>query len=408
MKNTKIGFVGAGFVAEFHIRALKSVRDVTVAGVLKRSGSGKLVKQINQSELGPAKEYDAIKAMCQEVDVVAVLAPNFAREQIHKEIADSGKSVNVVIEKPFARNVSEAERILAHVERGGGKVAYLENMVFMPPVVAARRQLAAVEEKQGPPYLARTAEEHGGPHSPWFWDPRQSGGGVWPDMGCHSVSVGLDLLTPAGKPPNFLEPVSVSAEMATLLWSRKARKTVLREKYGVDFDDAPFDDYAQATLRFRNPETGQVVTAQATDSWCYSGLGLRLLMEGLGDDYSLTVNTLNSSSGIFIGDGAKAAAADSETALEKSLASAGALVIQPDEPALYGYVDEWRNALACFNRGEDGFLNAKYGALIVQLLMAGYLSHEQGQRIDLTDAPTLEMLRTYVPKIQQGKGAEVL
>jgi len=61
-------------------------------------------------------------------------------------------------------------------------VAYLENQVHMKAVQAQRTQLKPVMEAMGPPVLVRSGEEHGGPHSGWFWDPTQQGGGVMSDM----------------------------------------------------------------------------------------------------------------------------------------------------------------------------------------------------------------------------------
>ena len=40
--------------------------------------------------------------------------------------------------------------------------------------------------------------------------------------------------------------------------------------------------------------------------------------------------------------------------------------------------------------------------------MAAYLSAERRRTIDLTDPATLQELETYVPLIQQGRGAEQL
>ncbi len=50
------------------------------------------------------------------------------------------------------------------------------------------------------PILARAAEEHSGPHMPWFWEGELQGGGVLNDMMCHSVEVARYLLTPPGQP----------------------------------------------------------------------------------------------------------------------------------------------------------------------------------------------------------------
>jgi len=48
------------------------------------------------------------------------------------------------------------------------------------------------------------------------------------------------------------------------------------------------------------------------------------------------------------------------------------------------------------------------GLKILELVMAGYLSAEQGRTIDLTDPARRKELATFVPLIQQGRGADVL
>ena len=120
------------------------------------------------------------------------------------------------------------------------------------------------------------------------------------------------------------------------------------------------------------------------------------------------MNTLRSPLEVFIGDAAAASVADAETALEKATASRGLLAVQPNEPDLYGYVDEHIDALAAFERGESALLDLDYGLEIVRLTMACYLSAEEGRVVDLTDPATLDRLETYVPLIQQGRGTEVL
>jgi len=49
-----------------------------------------------------------------------------------------------------------------------------------------------------------------------------------------------------------------------------------------------------------------------------------------------------------------------------------------------------------------------YGLEITRLVMAGYLSAEKKRVVDLTDPATQHELETYVPLIQQGRGAEQL
>ncbi len=407
----KIGMIGAGFVAEFHRKALESVRGIELTGVYALNGADELAGRAREAGLGDTKAFKGIEELCQNVDVVAVFAPNFARLEVVGAIAAATKKgaklKGITLEKPLARNLAEADEIVKLVRSTRAPTAYFENQIHMPAVVRARAQLAAAEKAMGAVHLTRSAEEHGGPHEPWFWDPTKQGGGVWCDMGCHSAAVGMFMLTPSGKAPDYLKPVSVTATMALLKWGKEPWAGKLRER-GVDYSKTPAEDYATATISFKDPTTGVHSIAQATDSWMYDAPGLRLLMEAFGPGYSYTVNSLLSPAGLFISDAAAEAVADGEFALEKAQATRGALVMQPNEPDLYGYVAEWLDAAAAFEKGKDGLLNVEYGRMVVQLIMAGYLAHEKGKTIDLTDAGVIKELDKYVPLIQQGKGGELL
>ncbi len=140
----------------------------------------------------------------------------------------------------------------------------------------------------------------------------------------------------------------------------------------------------------------------------YDAPGLRLLMEAFGPGYSYTVNSLQSPTGLFISDAAATAVADSELALEKSQATRGALLLHHNEPDLYGYIAEWRDAISAFEQGKNAFLDFEYGRLVTMLVMAGYMAHEKKEKIDLTDTSVLQSLESYVPLIQKGKGKKVL
>ena len=64
--------------------------------------------------------------------------------------------------------------------------------------------------------------------------------------------------------------------------------------------------------------------------------------------------------------------------------------------------------LESFSAGRNAMLSWDYGLEIQRLVMASYLSAERGRTIDLTDKAVLAELDTYVPVIQQGKGAAQL
>jgi predicted dehydrogenase len=202
--------------------------------------------------------------------------------------------------------------------------------------------------------------------------------------------------------------VSVSADIGLLKWGQPRWRAQLLDRFGVDYALTPAEDFATGIVTYRDPDTGAHSKAQFTVSWMYDKQGLRLLVDGIGPGYALEANTLRSPLEIFIGDDAAVAVADAELALEKSTASRGLLTIQPNEPDLYGYVDEHRDALAAFREGRSAFLDFDYGVEIVRLTMAAYRSAEEGRVIDLTDASERAALDTYVPLVQQGLGAQVL
>lgn len=407
----KIGMIGAGFVAGFHERALRSVRIANFAGVCAPKGAEALAQVARQNQLGDTQVYATVADLAKAVDVVCVFAPNFARLEIMRQIAQAvengAKLKGIIVEKPLARTVKEADTLVRIAKAMNIPTAYFENQIHMPSILQARHQLASVEKAMGPAHLARSAEEHGGPHEPWFWDPTTQGGGVCCDMGCHSIACGMFMLTPLGKPLDYLKPVSINATMALLKWGKEPWLGQLKAR-GVDYGKTPAEDYSTVTLELKDPQTGHRSVVQAVNSWIYDAPGLRLLMETFGPGYSYTVNSLQSPSGIFISDAAATAVVDSELALEKSQASRGSLILQPNEADLYGYVAEWIDALTAFAQGKDARLNLEYGKTITTLILAAYMSHEKRQVIDLTDARVLRELEDYVPLIQKGEGTKVL
>jgi predicted dehydrogenase len=404
----RYGFVGAGFNAKFHLAALRQIRGIKVGGVMSVAGAPAFAKLAADWGLGEAAVYESVGELAKHVDCVAVCAPNYARLEIVEAIADAVKAgaalKGVICEKPLGRNVAEARRLVELARSASLRTAYFENQIFMKPIRTQLAQLEPVRRQMGPLTLARSAEEHGGPHEGWFWDPTRQGGGVLCDMGCHSIAVGWYVLTPTGKPLTFLEPQEITADLGLLKWGQPAWREKLLKDRGVDYAKTPAEDFATGMITFRNPDTGQLVKAQFTNSWMYEKQGLRLLMDGMGPGYAFEVNSLLSPLTIFIGDVAAEAIKDAELALEKATASRGLLAVQHNEPDLYGYTDENADARDAFLDGRDALLPWSYGLEVTRLVMAAYLSAEKKRVVDLTDPAIERELGTYVPLIQQGRG----
>ena len=411
MASVRYGIVGGGFITGFQLRALMAVRGIEVAGLVSRRPPTAHSEFVKSQGLGEGRIFSSIGEMAPHVDVIALFAPNFARLDHVQEIVDAVRAGSrlkaVICEKPLARNLAEARRMVQLIERIGLRHIYFENQLHMRTLQSTRTQLAAVMNAMGPPVLVRSGEEHSGPHNAWFWDPTQQGGGVLSDMGCHCLAVGWYALTPPAKPVMFLAPQSVSANLALLKWGQPTWRKKLVERFAVDYAKTPAEDFATGMVTYKNPETGRLSQAQFTSSWMYDKQGLRLSLDGLGPGYAFEANTLRSTLELFIGDDAARGVADSEAALEKSTASRGLLAVQPNEPDLYGYTDENIDARDAILTGRPPLLDWHYGVEIVRLTMAAYLSAERRSTVDLTDPKTAAELETFIPLIQQGRGREL-
>src|SRR5215469_16377049 len=196
----RVGFIGSGFVAQFHLQSLLGVRNMRLAGVYSPTAAHReaFARLADEKGLGPCRAFDSITAMIAsgEVDAIWILTANQARIEAMREINRAAKTAAgalraIACEKPLARSVAEGREMLRLAEDAGLVHGYLENQLFTPAVMRGkdiiwRRAVPAA----GRPYLARAAEEHSGPHAPWFWQGDKQGGGVVSDMMCHSVEVG--------------------------------------------------------------------------------------------------------------------------------------------------------------------------------------------------------------------------
>src|SRR6267143_2018982 len=309
MKRLGIGIVGSGFNAKFHLQGFVAVRDADILGVWSPNTkhaeeTAALARTLG---VGAAKAFPSIAAMVKDpgIDAIWMCGPNFARVANFEEIVDAvkggAKLLGIACEKPLARNVSEAKRIVDLVTKAGIPTGYLENQVFAPHVATGRTLLWARGARiTGRPYLARAAEEHSGPHMPWFWQGKLQGGGVLNDMMCHSALVVQHLLTEPGKPASSVRPVRVTGHIASLKWSRPHYAKKLSAMMGpeVDYTKSPSEDFASVMIEYATDE-GQRVFGEATTSWSFVGAGLRLSAELLGPEYSMSWNTLDSGLKLF-------------------------------------------------------------------------------------------------------------
>ncbi|HEY5440356.1 MAG TPA: Gfo/Idh/MocA family oxidoreductase [Gemmatimonadaceae bacterium] len=385
-----VGFIGSGFNAKFHMLGWKGVRDADVLGVWSPNAKNATAaaRYANDLDVGAAKAYKSIGDMVADpaIDAIWLTGPNQARIENVEEIVDAihrgtGSLVGIACEKPLARNVAEAKEVARLVKSVGLMHGYLENQVFAPQIETGRALIwARGAATTGRPYLARAAEEHSGPHMPWFWQGALQGGGVLNDMMCHSALVVRHLLTKPGEPLATVRPKRITAHIASLKWSRPEYvKKLAKAQRGVDYSKTPSEDFASMLLEFETDD-GYTVLGEASTSWSFIGAGLRLSAELLGPEYSMAWNSLDAGLKVFFSREVKGRAG--EDLVEKQNAEMGQMPVVANEAVAYGYEAEDRHFVRCFLGKEKPLLTFDDGLEVVQILMTAYKSAEEGRTLD--------------------------
>ncbi len=407
MSRLGVGFIGSGFNARFHMQGWVGVRDADILGVWSpdEKGARSAAAYCRSLNVGDCKAHRSIAQMVADpaIDAIWLCGPNHARIENVEEIVDTikrgkGELKGIACEKPLARNVAEAKRVKQLVDSVGLKTGYLENQLWAPHVEAGKKLLwARGAATTGRPYLARAAEEHSGPHSPWFWQGRLQGGGVLNDMMCHSALVVRHLLTRPGEPLGSVKPVRVTGHIASLKWSRPVYVKKLKQTMGpqVDYAKSPSEDFASVTIEFETAE-GHRVFGEASTSWSFVGAGLRLSAELLGPEYSMKWNSLDSGLQLFFSREVTGRAG--EDLVEKQNAEQGVMPVVPQEYIAYGYTDEDRHFVNVFLGRETPLLTFDDGLDVVRLLMTAYQSAESGRTLAFPP----KGLDAFKPKVAQG------
>jgi predicted dehydrogenase len=404
-----IGFIGGGFITRFHIQSLVGVRDADVMGIVSRTKASAEESATLARTIGVgnnAKAYDSITDMIADpnIDALWVCSPNFARIEAFEEIASAissgkGELIGVTCEKPLGRNVEEAKRVLELTQSVNLLDGYLENQIFAPSITRGKEIVwARGAATTGRPYLARAAEEHSGPHMPWFWEGSLQGGGVLNDMMCHSVEEARFMLTEPGKPRDSITPISISAHTDCLKWQRPEYVKILSDNSNgkTDYSKRPSEDFARSLIEYLDKDNNKLIV-ETTTSWCFVGEGLRLSMELFGPEYSMFVNTLDPDLKVFFSR--KVTGSEGEDLVEKQNAESGGMPVVSNEAEVYGYTAENRHMVKSFMNGKRPEENFDDGLEVTRLLMAAYMSAEQGKTIQLPNAD----IDTFKPAVARGE-----
>lgn len=177
--------LGGGFIGRFYTGSINGQRSrdrVTVVYARREETARRFAEDFDV----PHWTTDMEAAVNHpETEVVVIGLPNNLHEAAVMACVKARKPV--LCTKPLGRTAEEALRMMRACEEAGVFGGYLEDLVYTPKFLKALESVKA--GAIGRVLWAKSRETHPGPHSDWFWDKEQAGGGAILDLGCHCIEI---------------------------------------------------------------------------------------------------------------------------------------------------------------------------------------------------------------------------
>ncbi len=333
MKN--VAMLGGGFIGRFYAESIQGQRskDKVIAIYARREETAKKFSEDYSTKYWTTDMEEAISYP--DVDVVCIALPNNLHEEAVLLCAKHKKAV--ICTKPLGRNAAEAKNMLEAVEKAGVFAGYLEDLVYTP------KSLKAMESVRngalGRILWAKSRETHPGPHSNWFWDLEQAGGGCMLDLGCHCVEIARSYV---GKD---IRPVEV------MCWADTQVKPIEAE------------DHAIALVKYENGAIGQFEA-----SWTFRG-GMDLRDEVMGTEGTIWINNFMRTGFEMFSTGKGA-----DYVAEKSEANSGWMFPVGDEVNDLGYNHMFKDMFEAMEEGREPMESFYDGYVVNAILDACYKS----------------------------------
>jgi myo-inositol 2-dehydrogenase / D-chiro-inositol 1-dehydrogenase len=345
MSTTKIALLGAGFIADIHMESYERfVPDAEVIAVYSRSAER--AEALARKYHIPKTFTDLEKAINEsDAEIIDICLPNCLHHRAVLAAARARK--HVIIEKPLAMTLEEADEMILVCAKNAVKLMYAEGLCFAPKYERVRKLVK--ENAVGPIYMLKQSEKHSGPHSDWFYDINQSGGGVVMDMGCHGLAWFRWML--GGQP----KVESVYASMNTCLHKGRTRG----------------EDNSITIVEFEGGVTGV-----CENSWArHGGMDDRVEVYGTG--------------GVIYADLFQGTAALTYSekgygyALEKAGTTQGWTFTIFEEAFNQGYPQEFKHFVECVRENKQPLVTGEDGRAILEMMYAAYESARTGAKVQL-------------------------
>src|SRR5688572_9453072 len=353
MTRTKVALLGSGFIADIHIESYhRFVPEAEVVAVYSRNADR--AQSFAKKHHIDKSFTDIEKAITESgCDVVDICLPNVLHHRAVMTAAKAGK--HVIIEKPLCLTLEEADEMIAAMKSAGRKFMYAEELCFAPKNERVRKLVD--EGAIGKIFQMLQCEKHSGPHSDWFYDLNQSGGGALMDMGCHGIAWFRWML---GRQPKAL---SVFAHMQNGLIHGNRTRAEENSLCSVEFED------------------GAIGVAE--NSWAKHG-GMDDRVEVYGTNGVIYAD-------LFMGNSALTYSEKGYGyAMEKAGTTQGWTFTIFEEAFNQGYPQELRHFVECVREDKQPLVTAEDGRAVLEIMYAAYQSARTGQKVALPFAPKVK------------------
>ncbi len=268
-KRIRVAIAGCGGIARAHAKAYHSNNDLCeLVACMDVSSEARDAFAVAFG----GTPYESMEALLAEVrpDAISICAPPDSHLPIATLAAERG--VAILCEKPLARNLAEAEAMVALVERTG--VPFMNALChrFHGPVLQARDLLQNGTIGRPIHFYNRFAFRFAGVENRWFTRREVAGGGVVLDTAVHSLDIYRFLI---GEVANVSARVSITLpieveDSATILlqsvdgvtgeiscsWVTPPGESIVRV-YGTE-GELEIDYTRDPNLRYRTADSGWI------------------------------------------------------------------------------------------------------------------------------------------------------
>ena len=394
-RTVRVGIVGAGFAANFHLRSYRQVQGVTVE-VAAIVDVNKARAEDLAKRFGIPKFYDDYRYLLEDksIQVVDLVVPNALHLPMVLQAAQAVK--HIICEKPLTGYFGQGEpdekvgatpkkQMLQKVQEDLKKVTavmaahpvkfcYAENWVHAP----AFKKATELMEKcfnSGTILEMRGEESHSGSHSEFakWW--RHAGGGAMARLGAHPLATALFLKQFEGE-KKYGRPI-----LAREVWADGTDLTKTSAFAGTKGSPlvkgwGDVETWSQITMTFSDGTKGSFFAADDLLGGMESNMDIRLSNARVKFDLCpvricqfYTVDPTPVKDVYFN---------------EKQETKAGLSFPNPHEEWLLGYPHEIQDFMEAIAFDRQPLTGLDLAKQVVEVLYAGYVSLEEGRKISLS------------------------